>query len=118
VQDTIQQTVARIRSSGTCILLADAPTVAPHGAPEGRTEPGILANRRGMRVLSTYAPLKLPGLSWVLIAEVEYQEVMAHSRMWATVCFSSGQRHCRVPVARECGRPDDLATACSSDADD
>jgi signal transduction histidine kinase len=69
--------VARIRSSGTCILLADAPTVAVRGALEGGTETGILENRRGMRVLSTCAPLKLPGLSWVLIAEVEYQEVMA-----------------------------------------
>jgi signal transduction histidine kinase len=37
----------------------------------------MLKNYRGVRVVSAYTPLTLPGLQWALIAEMEYQEAMA-----------------------------------------
>jgi len=69
--------VTRIRSSGTGILLADASTTVVRGALEGKTGTGMLKNYRGVRVVSAYTPLTLPGLQWALIAEMEYQEAMA-----------------------------------------
>jgi len=37
----------------------------------------IITNHRGKSVLSAFAPLSIPGLSWVLIAEIEASEALA-----------------------------------------
>ena len=51
----------------------------------------IITNHRGKSVLSAFAPLSIPGLSWVLIAEIEASEALAavHSLRLTTAAIAA-----------------------------
>ena len=45
-------------------------------ALNGNEDVGIFKDYRGVEVLSAYAALKIPGLRWVLLAEIDYKEAI------------------------------------------
>ena len=65
----------RLRSGGTSILLQAVDTAAARQALAGRAATRQVADYRGIQVLSSYTPLALPGLDWVLLSEIDVEEV-------------------------------------------
>lgn len=61
----------------TSLLLQPANTVGVAAALEGRTDVIIQRNAFGTEVLSVFAPLDLPGLDWVIVTEMNLDEVYA-----------------------------------------
>lgn len=45
-------------------------------ALQGQTGTAIAYDYRGVRVFSAYEPLEVPGLNWVVLAEIDYDEAM------------------------------------------
>ena len=50
----------------------------------------VTNNYRGKEVLTAYAPLKLRGLDWVLLTDIEVQEAYAPLRKLQTSLFDYG----------------------------
>jgi len=73
----------RIRDFGTSILFQEAASEAVSEALEGRTATTITTDFRGERVLSSYEPLALQDLDWVVIAEIDADEAFAPVRKFA-----------------------------------
>ena len=69
--------VERIRSRGTTVLTQPVDTAAVHRALDGESGLAQIADYRGVPVLSAYAPLEIPGLSWVLLSEIDAREALA-----------------------------------------
>jgi PAS domain S-box-containing protein len=69
--------LARIRSNGTSILVQQVQTAASTAALAGDTASDIVADYRGIRVLSSYAPLDIEGVSWAILSEVDEAEAFA-----------------------------------------
>lgn len=70
----------QIRHFKTTILLQDVRTRAVLDALNGITDTRITTDYRGVPVLSAYSPLDLHGMSWVILSEIEVQEVFAPVR--------------------------------------
>ena len=51
-------------------------TDATAAAISGKTETEIVGDYRGIPVVSSYSPLKLEGLDWAILAEMDLEEVM------------------------------------------
>ena len=64
----------RLRSSGTSVLLQAVDTAAVHQALAGKAGTQQVADYRGIQVLSSYTPLALPGLDWVMLSEIDAEE--------------------------------------------
>jgi len=69
--------LARIRDFGTSILLQQVRTQAVTAALAGEADTTLTTDYRGIPVLSSYAPLALPGLSWAIVAEIDADEAFA-----------------------------------------
>jgi class 3 adenylate cyclase len=69
-----KETMSRIRQYGTSILLQPVNTEAARQAHAGISDTTTIRDYRGQAVLSSYAPLKIPGLSWSVIAEMDLSE--------------------------------------------
>jgi class 3 adenylate cyclase len=69
--------VARVRHSGTSILTQSVRTKAVEYALAGQEGTAILPDYRGRAALTSYAPLHIPGLRWVVVAEMEAGEAFA-----------------------------------------
>ncbi len=65
----------RLRSSGTSVLLQTVDTTAVRQALAGKADTQQVADYRGIQVLSSYTPLALPNLDWVLLSEIDVEEV-------------------------------------------
>lgn len=58
----------------TSILLQKVDTATVRRALQGETGSTVTKNYRGKTVFSSYAPLDLPGLDWVILSEIEVSE--------------------------------------------
>ncbi|MFQ3197852.1 MAG: hypothetical protein ACI81A_001568, partial [Paraglaciecola sp.] len=69
-----QQKISRIRDFGTTILQQEVRTDAVSAAMVGKRGTEIILDYRGVTVLSSFAPLNIDGLSWVIISEIDFAE--------------------------------------------
>ena len=74
---TQESTLARIRSRTTTILIQQAKTEATSDALLGNTNTRLIDDYRGIPVLSSYTPLHIPGVRWVILAEIDAHEALA-----------------------------------------
>lgn len=74
VSDT---TIKHIRQYKTSILQQSVRTKGADAALRGQQGTQILDDYRGIPVLSSYAPLKLEGLDWVILSEIDLSEAYA-----------------------------------------
>jgi signal transduction histidine kinase len=72
-----ESTLNLIRTRSTSILLQNAMTEASKDALAGRTDTRIINDYRGIPVLSSYTPLNIPGVRWVMLAEIDAREALA-----------------------------------------
>ncbi len=72
---TPYSTIQKIKAFKTSILLQSVDTVAARRAILGRTGTGLMLGHRNTPVLSSYAPLRIPGFDWGIVAEREVSEV-------------------------------------------
>ncbi len=63
-----------IRAQHTSVMLQEVPTDAATAALNGETDTRIVRDYRGVRVLSSFTPLNIPDLHWVLLAEIDELE--------------------------------------------
>ena len=68
------QTLNLVETLDTSILLHPVETAATEAALAGNINTEIVSDYRGMSVLSSYAPLRLKGLRWAILAEMEQAE--------------------------------------------
>ncbi|MEM6451407.1 MAG: adenylate/guanylate cyclase domain-containing protein [Cyanobacteria bacterium P01_D01_bin.105] len=68
------QTLNLIDKLKTSILLHPVETEAVEAALEGEIATQVVDSYRGVPVLSAYAPLRLKGLRWVILAEIDKSE--------------------------------------------
>lgn len=71
---TPSRTIQLIDQLNTSILLQHVKTEAATDAIAGQEGTRITEDYRGIPVLSSYAPLSLPGLEWVVLAEMDLAE--------------------------------------------
>lgn len=71
------QALRQMRAHRTSILFQQVRTTATEDAMRGHTDAGLIQDYRHVAVLSAYAPLQLPGLHWVIVAEMDAAEIFA-----------------------------------------
>jgi len=69
--------IHQIKSQATSILLQEVHTSATIDALRGKTDTRIINDYRGIPVLSSYTPLKIPGVQWVILAEIDTSEAFS-----------------------------------------
>ena len=69
-----ENTVEKIRSFNTSILIQEVRSDATRDALAGNTNTKIISDYRGVPVISSYTPLRIPGVTWVMIAEIDVSE--------------------------------------------
>lgn len=73
--DTLMRSKSRFLENA--VLSTFVNTAGVRQAMEGRSGISIIDDYRGISVLSSYGPLEVPGLDWVILAEIDTAEVMA-----------------------------------------
>jgi len=73
----------KITSFGTSILLQNVDSEAVREALDGHTAITVTTDSLGVEVLSSFEPLDLPGLDWVVVAELDASEAFAPIREFA-----------------------------------
>lgn len=71
-------TVDKIRNIGSCIGLQEVRTEGTREALSGKSDARIFDDYRGVPVLSAYRPLKIAGVNWVIMSEIDEEEAFAH----------------------------------------
>ncbi len=74
---TDSNTLSSMDVKQTNIGLQKIETQGSKAALSGKTGFAIFNDYRGIRVLSAYTPLKIPGLNWALMSEIDEQESFA-----------------------------------------
>lgn len=72
-----EATIERIKHFETTILQQPVNTQSVQRALEGQAGTQIVKGYRGIPVLSSYAPLHIPGLHWVILSEMDRSEAFA-----------------------------------------
>ena len=72
-----KETIARIRQYKTSILEQKVRTTAAEEAIKGKQGIEIIRDYRDIPVLSSYAPLKIEGLNWAILSEIDLAEAYA-----------------------------------------
>lgn len=67
-------TIEKINRFGTTILLQQVRTHATEEAQAGRSDTYIIKDYRNEEVLSSFAPLQIPDLQWVIVSEMDMHE--------------------------------------------
>jgi signal transduction histidine kinase len=82
--------IERMKKMQTTILLQPVQTKATHEALSGNTNTEILEDYRGVVVLSSYSPLELGDLNWVIIVEIDKNEAFAaiHSLQESIILYA------------------------------
>ncbi len=65
----------KIKHFGTSILLQNVKTTGTVAALAGDASTGIIEDYRGVDVLSSHAPLKVKDVHWVVMSEIDVEEV-------------------------------------------
>lgn len=73
-----QNTIDKIRSFNTSIGLQRVKTEGTEAALSGQTGERLFKDYRGVPVLSSYKPLKIEGMHWVIMSELDESEAFAH----------------------------------------
>ena len=71
------ENIVLINKHNTTILAQEVNTIATKEALENKSDTKIIEDYRGVKVLSSYAPLNIPGVNWAIISEVDVKEVLA-----------------------------------------
>ncbi len=71
-----EKTIEKIMNFNSTIGLQKVRTEGVDAALQGKTGTGIFVGYRGERVLSSYQPLAIPGVKWVIMSEVEETEAL------------------------------------------
>jgi len=74
---TDKNTLAAMTAKDTNIGLQKIDTLGVKAAVSGKTGFEIFHDYRDIKVLSAYTPLKIPGLNWVLMSEIDEDEAFA-----------------------------------------
>lgn len=74
---TPEETIAKIKSFHSCIGLQEVKTEGTVAALNGESNTKIFEDYRGVEVLSSYKPLKINGLDWVIMSEIDKSEAFA-----------------------------------------
>ena len=69
--------IARVVKERTSVLLQPVDTEASRRALDGEAATSRVVDYRGVEVLSSFTPLDLPGLDWVLLSEIDVAEAFA-----------------------------------------
>ena len=69
--------IGQIRRQKTSILLQSVRTTATLNAMQGTTDTRIIKDYRGIEVVSSYAPVKIPDVHWVILAEIDVSEAFS-----------------------------------------
>jgi len=70
-------TLGRIRNLGSTIGLQEVDTEGTRAALSGETGTAIFPDYRDVSVLSSYKPLDIPGMDWVIMSEIDQAEAFA-----------------------------------------
>ena len=73
--DMLMRSSSRFQESA--ILKTLVQTTAVEAALSGREGTAIIDDYRGVEVLSAFAPAEIPGLDWVILAELDLEETIA-----------------------------------------
>lgn len=89
--DYPQQKLDRLRRLDTSVLIQDVNTRSVQHALAGDSDTTIVRDYRGVRVLSSYGPIKFGNHDWALISEIDTHEAFApiNELRRATVLFST-----------------------------
>lgn len=81
---TPKETVDKIRAFKSSIGLQAVKTEGTKAAVAGETGEKTFADYRGVKVLSAYMPLDIPGMHWVIMSEIDESEALeaAHGLWW------------------------------------
>jgi signal transduction histidine kinase len=66
--------VHQIQSRSTSILLQEVRTIASREAMNGVTDTRLIDDYRGVSVLSSFTPLAIPDVHWVMLSEIDASE--------------------------------------------
>jgi signal transduction histidine kinase len=66
--------IDRIREHQTSVLLQEVRTEATEAAMLGQTDTRNVLDYRGVRVMSSFTPLEIPDLRWVMLSEIDETE--------------------------------------------
>ncbi len=90
-RDGVDETsIARILVYDTTILQLPVRTRASKAALSGIADTAIIPDYRGVPVLSSYTPLAVEDVHWVLLSEMDAAEAFASSRRFARGVFLAG----------------------------
>ena len=71
-----ESNIEQIERTGSSVGLQEVDTVGTRAALAGRTGTEIFPDYRDVEVLSSYRPLDLPGLDWVIMSEIDRAEAL------------------------------------------
>lgn len=74
---TDKKTIKKIKEYNTTILLQEVQTKGVKEALLGKQGTQVINDYRNIPVLSSYAPLEIDGLRWVILAEIDVSEAYA-----------------------------------------
>lgn len=74
-----------IRAHQTTILFKTVNTLAVQEALKGKSDTRLITNERGQLALSSYTPLHISNLNWVLVAEIDEAEIFEDLHRMQTV---------------------------------
>lgn len=74
---TPQETIDKIKAFHSCIGLQEVKTEGTLAALNGESNTKIFEDYRGIDVLSSYKPLTINGLNWVIMSEIDKAEAYA-----------------------------------------
>jgi methyl-accepting chemotaxis protein len=69
--------VETIRKAGTPVLYQKIETEASLAAINGASDVRLIKDYRGVPVLSAFTPLNIPGVRWVMLVEIDEDEIFA-----------------------------------------
>jgi serine phosphatase RsbU (regulator of sigma subunit) len=75
---TPESTITKIKNFESTIGLQEVKTEGTIAALEGKTDARIFNDYRGVPVLSSYKPLQIRDMHWVIMSEIDKDEAFAH----------------------------------------
>ncbi len=74
---TDKEVINRIKSHSTSIMLQEIHSEAVDDALRGNTNTKVIDDYRGIPVLSSYIPLKIEDVNWVMVSEIDKSEAFS-----------------------------------------
>ncbi len=88
---TPEETIQKIKNFNSSIGLQKVETKGTKAALNGKSNTEIFEDYRGVPVLSSYKPLEIKGLNWVIMSEIDEEEAFSHiNKLRSTLLFVFG----------------------------